>query len=58
MFKKLAVLFSLLLVTPFSLTIAEAAKESSLRMAYAEEGTFTGEYDGYTYTQNDIERYY
>ena len=58
MFKKLAVLFSLLLVTPFSLTIIEAAKESALRMAYAEEGTFTGEYDGYTYTQNDIERYY
>ena len=58
MFKKLAVLFSLLLVTPFSLTIAEAAKESSLRMVYAEEGTFTGECDGYTYTQKDVERYY
>ena len=55
MFKKLAFLFSLLLVIPFGVTIAEAAKETTI--LYAEE-EIQGEYHGYTYTENGINRHY
>lgn len=56
MFKKLALLSSLLLITPFTLSLIEASKDS-LSIAYAEEET-KGEYDGYTYTQKGFSRYY
>ena len=55
MFKKIALLSSIILGLPFALCIAEASNSFAIAFAQEEE---RGEYHGYTYTQVGNKRYY